>query len=202
MEYNPFAAKTHRDPFPIYKWLRDECPVYYNKEYDLWVISRYEDVNKVLRDWEGFSNREGVDIDKTDTLLAPGNMNELDGPPHDAMRALIQHWFGPKSLRERFDGILRDEVKHLVSKLSVSETFDLTSGLAWQLPTLVLRSDVRPSRRGSTKTPLLYAAGICPGCRRFQPHQKKRSPLARTSVPIYWKRSRAVGGSHLMGARI
>ena len=138
MEYNPFAAKTHRDPFPIYKWLRDECPVYYNKEYDLWVISRYEDVNKVLRDWEGFSNREGVDIDKTDTLLAPGNMNELDGPPHDAMRALIQHWFGPKSLRERFDGILRDEVKHLVSKLSVSETFDLTSGLAWQLPTLVL----------------------------------------------------------------
>ena len=138
MEYNPFTEETHRNPFPVYKWLRDECPIYYNKEHDFWAVSRYEDVQMVLRDGERFSNREGVDIDKTDALLAPGNMDELDGPSHDAMRQLIQPWFGPKNLRTRFDEILRDEVKRLAGELAELEICDITEDLAWQLPTLVL----------------------------------------------------------------
>ena len=36
MKYDPFSAETHRDPYPVYKWLRDECPVYHNEEHDFW----------------------------------------------------------------------------------------------------------------------------------------------------------------------
>ena len=138
MKYDPFSAETHRDPYPVYKWLRDECPVYHNEEHDFWAVSRYEDVRSVLCDWERFSNREGVDIDKTDALLAPGNMDELDGPPHDAMRKLVQFWFSPKSLRTRFERKLRNEAKIILAEMSNSKICDLTQGLAWQLPTLVV----------------------------------------------------------------
>lgn len=138
MKYDPFSAETHRDPYPVYKWLRDECPVYHNEEHDFWAVSRYEDVRSVLCDWERFSNREGVDIDKTDALLAPGNMDELDGPPHDAMRKLVQFWFSPKSLRTRLERKLRNEAKIILAEMSNSKICDLTQGLAWQLPTLVV----------------------------------------------------------------
>ena len=44
MEYNPFARETQINPYPVYRWLRDEAPVYQNAEIGFWALSRFDDV--------------------------------------------------------------------------------------------------------------------------------------------------------------
>jgi len=68
VEYDPFLF--YEDPYPIYRGLRDEAPVYLSPERRLWVLSRFDDVQRAGRDWRTFSSAEGVDID--DSRLGPG----------------------------------------------------------------------------------------------------------------------------------
>ena len=68
VEYDPFLF--YEDPYPVYRRLRDEAPVYLNRERSIWVLSRFDDVQRAGRDWRTFSSAEGVDID--DSRLGPG----------------------------------------------------------------------------------------------------------------------------------
>ena len=54
--YDPYDAAINADPFPTFRRLRDEAPIYYNERYDVWALSRHADVEKALVDWETFSN--------------------------------------------------------------------------------------------------------------------------------------------------
>ena len=67
VHYDPFVF--YDDPYPVYRQLRDEAPLYFNAERELWVLSRFEDVQGAGRDWKTFSSAEGVDID--DSHLGP-----------------------------------------------------------------------------------------------------------------------------------
>lgn len=136
--FNPFDFDIQQDPYPVYKALRDRAPLYHVEEHDLWVLSRYEDIETVIQNWESYSNREGVDIDKTDSLLSPGNMDEKDGAEHDKYRRLIQQWFGPKQIRDNLVEPLRAETEHLVSSLIERGGGDVVEEIAWHLPTFVV----------------------------------------------------------------
>jgi cytochrome P450 len=48
--FNPFAHDFHRDPYPIYRRLRDEAPVYHNPTMEFWALSRFNDVLDALHD--------------------------------------------------------------------------------------------------------------------------------------------------------
>ena len=52
--YDPFDPATIADPYPIYVRLRDDAPVYYVERDDVWAVSRYDDVVRVLRDTATF----------------------------------------------------------------------------------------------------------------------------------------------------
>ena len=54
--FDPYDWKTHEDPYPIYKQLRDEAPAYYNESRDFWALSRHADVLDAFRDVKRFSN--------------------------------------------------------------------------------------------------------------------------------------------------
>lgn len=149
MYFDPFDFEIQQDPYPVYEWLRDSHPIYHVENHDLWVLSRYEDVQTTIRDWETYSNREGVDIDKTDSLLSPGNMDEKDGPEHDVYRRLLQPWFSPKVFQRRLLEPVRAEVRRLVGRLVDEGKGDVTEMIAWQLPTFVVAQmfDVPEERR-------------------------------------------------------
>ena len=81
VEYDPFLF--YEDPYPIYRRLRDEAPVYLNRERSIWVLSRFDDVQSAGRDWRTFSSAEGVDID--DSRLGPGQLpGRRSAPPRRA----------------------------------------------------------------------------------------------------------------------
>ena len=55
--YDPYDIDINTDPYPTFRRLRDEAPIYYNEKYDLWALSRHADVEQGLLDWQTFSNR-------------------------------------------------------------------------------------------------------------------------------------------------
>jgi len=48
--YDPFDFEIDDDPYPVWKRLRDEAPLYYNAKYDFYALSRYADVSRDLTD--------------------------------------------------------------------------------------------------------------------------------------------------------
>ena len=150
MRFDPFLLEIQQNPYPVYEWMRDEAPLYYVEEHDMWFLSRYEDVLATIRDGVTYSNREGVDIDKTDSLMVPGHMNEKDGVEHDVYRRLLQPWFSPKMFQQKLAEPIRSETVNLVNSLVASGSGDVTDFVAWQLPTFVvakmfdLPDEIRP----------------------------------------------------------
>ena len=52
LDFDPFSLDFHADPYPTYKILRDDYPLYHNERLNFWALSRYEDVVKASLDWE------------------------------------------------------------------------------------------------------------------------------------------------------
>jgi cytochrome P450 len=133
VEYDPFLF--YEDPYPIYRGLRDEAPVYLNPERRLWVLSRFDDVQRAGRDWRTFSSAEGVDID--DSRLGPGSFLDADPPRHDELRKLLHADFSPAALR-RLEPLIAAKVDALVSALLERGSVDLVDELARRLPVSVV----------------------------------------------------------------
>src|ERR671916_2705090 len=87
------------DPYPTYRRLRGEAPLYHNADFDYWVLSRHEDVHWALRNEELFSNAMGVTLDesawnpqahKVMSFLA------MDAPEATRLRRLVSKGFTPR----------------------------------------------------------------------------------------------------------
>jgi cytochrome P450 len=48
--YDPYNVEIDADPYPTYRRLRDEAPIYYNERLDFWALSRFADIEPTLRD--------------------------------------------------------------------------------------------------------------------------------------------------------
>ena len=42
MNFDPYSPMLHEDPYPVYRRLRDEIPVFYNPELSFWRIAKLE----------------------------------------------------------------------------------------------------------------------------------------------------------------
>ncbi len=99
MEYNPFDTDTQDDPYPTYRWLRDEAPVYHNEQLDIWAISRFEDVYNAIVDPETFSNdlkfggAGGTSRPYSQFLFT-------DGVTHARERGMVSKWFTPRRITD------------------------------------------------------------------------------------------------------
>jgi cytochrome P450 len=133
VEYDPFLF--YQDPYPIYRRLRDEAPVYLNRERSIWVLSRFDDVQGAGRDWRTFSSAEGVDID--DSRLGPGSFLDADPPRHDELRKILHADFAPASLG-RLEPLIAAKVDALVESLLERGRVDLVDELARRLPVSVV----------------------------------------------------------------
>ena len=57
--YDPYDFEIDADPYPVWKRLRDEAPLYYNEKYDFYAVSRYDDVERCCVEWETYSSAKG-----------------------------------------------------------------------------------------------------------------------------------------------
>ena len=134
LEYDPFAAGFYDDPFPVYRWMRDEAPVYRSERWGWWALSRFADVRAAATDPETFLSCDGIDIDDTaKDQSGPGFLPDLDNPRHDQVRELVQGHFLPRRVAGQQEGIRR-VVRGLIASWPGRERVDLAAELAWPLP--------------------------------------------------------------------
>ena len=61
VRYDPYDIEIHKDPYPVFRSLREEAPLYYNEPHDFYAVSRFEDVERGLKDPGTFiSGRGGI----------------------------------------------------------------------------------------------------------------------------------------------
>ena len=134
MGYDPFSVEFQENPFPFYKWMRDEAPVYQSEKWGFWALSRFEDVRTAALDAETFRSFEGIDIDDTaKDQSGPGFLPDIDNPRHDQLRKLVQRHFLPRSIAKLEDEI-REVVRSLVEPWRDKGQVDIAQALSWPLP--------------------------------------------------------------------
>ena len=134
MEYDPFSQEFQADPFPVYRWMRDEAPVFYSEKWNWWALSRFEDVRAAATDPQTFLSYEGIDIDDTaKDQSGPGFLPDIDNPRHDQIRRMIQPQLLPNRIAEREDAV-RAVVRGLIDAWRHRGTVDLAQELAWPTP--------------------------------------------------------------------
>ena len=57
--WDPYDVAIDADPYDVYRRLRDEAPLYYNEQFDFFALSRFEDVERGLIDWDTYRSGRG-----------------------------------------------------------------------------------------------------------------------------------------------
>jgi cytochrome P450 len=137
--YDPYDVALAADPYPMWRRLRDEAPLYYNEQYDFYALSRHADISKGLPDWQTFSSAKGVIIEliKADLDLPSGTLIMEDPPVHDLHRSLLVRVFTPRRIAAIEPQIRAYCAQHL-DPLIGAERFDLIAELGAQMPGKVI----------------------------------------------------------------
>lgn len=137
--YDPYDVGINADPYPVFKRLRDEAPLYYNEQYDFFAVSRYEDVERGLKDRETFiSGRGGVlELIKSGIEIPPGTVIFEDPPTHTIHRGLLSRMFTPKKV-SALEPQIRKYCADALDPLVGSGGFDLIRDFGAIMPMQVI----------------------------------------------------------------
>ncbi|OBG97383.1 cytochrome [Mycobacterium sp. E136] len=135
--YSPFSKAIFDDPYPVYRRLRDEAPVYRDPENRWWVLSRFEDVADALRDWPTYSSKLGPAPENPDDDGRKYSVISMDPPRHDRIRGVLKGFFTPKAVAAMEDA-LRAVVDHHLGRLRPGTTVDAMEAFAFSIPTDVI----------------------------------------------------------------
>ena len=133
--YDPYDVGIASDPYPTYRRLREEAPLYYNEVHDFFAVSRFEDVERGLLDPETFiSGRGGIlELIRANFELPPGVFIFEDPPAHTIHRRLMSRVFTPRRVAE-LEGKVRKFTADCLDPLVGSQGFDVIASLGAQVP--------------------------------------------------------------------
>lgn len=136
--WDPIDPALRDDPYPLWKRLRDEAPVWHNDRYDFWVLSRFHDIEAAHKDPIGFSSAHGTTFDSlSPEVVETGMMIWTDPPKHSTLRKLVSRAFTMKRMSELEDRI-RSIAGGLLDQQAGSGTFDYVQDFAAPLPPTVI----------------------------------------------------------------
>ncbi len=133
--YDPYDIAINADPYPTFRRLREEAPLYYNPEHDFYALSRYDDVESGLRDWQTFSSARGgiLELIKAGVELPPGTLIFEDPPAHDIHRKLLSRVFTPRRTNALEDKV-REFCARCLDPVVGAGRFDLIATLGAEMP--------------------------------------------------------------------
>ena len=139
--FEPRSEEGWRDPFGMYRDLRDDDPVHHVARGDYWVLSRHRDVFAAARDTERFSSAQGLthlyDDVATAGLDAVRPMVFLDPPEHTEFRRLVAKGFTPRQVAE-IEPAVRAFAIERIEALRDGGGGDIVAELLKPLPTFVV----------------------------------------------------------------
>jgi cytochrome P450 len=150
VEFDPFSEVFFNDPFNTYRRLRDEAPVYHNEKYGFWALSRYEDVEPALKDFDTYSSARGITLDM---YLADPDPDQIpmiimmDPPAHTVMRKLVNKVFTPRAV-QALEPMIRAKITEVANTLDPS-SFDVVEDFGAIFPVEIITTmlGVPPEQR-------------------------------------------------------
>lgn len=144
-----YSDEVLRDPYPVYRSLRERGGAVYLPKLDAWFIGRFEDVRSALNNWQIFSSNKGIGLNPIINEAWDEALICQDPPLHTERRRLINEALGPRSLRP-IEETIRVRAQDLVSRLVAKGVFDGVRDFAHDLPINVVMDligwphDIRP----------------------------------------------------------
>ena len=138
-EFDPFSDEFFNDPYDLYRWLRDEQPVYHNAELGFYALSRFDDVVRAHRDWQTFSSNFGVTLEQLQSGRrdATGSIISIDPPDHERLRKLVSRAFTPRAVAE-MEPLIRNIQTEMLDPLLAAGSFDMVGDFAARFPCEVI----------------------------------------------------------------
>jgi cytochrome P450 len=133
--YDPYDFEIDTDPYPIWRQLREEQPLYYNEKYDFFAVSRFDDVEQGLKDPRTYSSAKGsiLELIKSGMEIPPGSIIFEDPPDHGVHRGLLSRVFTPKKMAA-IEPKVREFCAATLDPLVSEGGFDFIADLGAQMP--------------------------------------------------------------------
>jgi cytochrome P450 len=139
-DWDPWNLEIYDDPYATYLALLEEAPLYYNERHGFYVLSRYDDVERMLHDQATFIASKGTVLDvmmtgRTD--FAPGLFSFEDPPFHTFHRAQLSRVFTPRAI-SRIHEEVREYCRRTLDTLAGRDRFDMMADFAREVPMRVM----------------------------------------------------------------
>ena len=146
--FDPFGGPFLEDPYPQFAGFVESQPVFWSDELSYWVVSRYRDVRRVLRDYETFSAVNALaavtpPCPAAGQALASGGfrsiptLTNVDPPAHTRTRRIAQLAFSPRRVAQ-MEEFVRGLVRRFIDDRLHDGRAEIVSALTWELPALVI----------------------------------------------------------------
>lgn len=146
VEFDPFSPAYLSDPYAHFPRLRDRPP-FYAPSIDMWIVSRFEDVDAVFRDPARFSAAIAQDpliplSAEARAVLAEGFgplkvMSNLDPPGHARIRAHTTRAFSARRTA-LLEPVIRARASALIDAFAGKEQVDVVRALTFPLPAITI----------------------------------------------------------------
>ncbi|GMU78120.1 MAG: cytochrome P450 [Acidimicrobiia bacterium] len=139
VSYDPYDVEIDADPYPTFRRLREEAPLYYNEQHDFYALSRYDDVERGLVDHRTFTSGRGgiLELIKSGLEIPPGTLIFEDPPQHTVHRSLLSRVFTPKKMAA-LELQIRELCADALDPLVGTDRFDFIADLGAQMPMRVI----------------------------------------------------------------
>jgi cytochrome P450 len=139
VSYDPYDVAINADPYPVFRRLREEMPLYYNEQYDFFAVSRYDDVEAGLKDRDTYISGRGaiLELIRANLEMPPGVIIFEDPPVHTMHRGLLSRVFTPKKMNA-IEPLIREFCAASLDPLVGAGRFDFVADLGAQMPMRVI----------------------------------------------------------------
>jgi cytochrome P450 len=139
VHFDPYDVDLIADPYPTFRRLREEAPLYHNEQYDFYALSRFDDVCRALVDHDTFSSARGaiLELIKSNITMPSGVLIFEDPPIHDIHRKLLARMFTPRKIND-LEPKIREFCARSLDPLVGTGHFDFVRDFGADMPMRVI----------------------------------------------------------------
>jgi cytochrome P450 len=188
--FDPLDPDQIEDPFPWMAEARRSAPVFYLEKYDVWCVTRYADVEQVLRDTENISSANAIRIrplpPELQEVFPDGHPLKYslllkDPPEHNRLRKIANRAFTPTAVAG-YEQRIREFANQLIDAFIDDGHCDLVKQFSSRLPVMVISDIVGAPSDRDLGTWARDTMALVEGAPELTP--EKAAQLAERARPI------------------
>jgi cytochrome P450 len=137
--YDPYDVAIDADPYPVFRRMREEAPLYYNEKHDFFAVSRFADVEHCYLDAKTFISGRGgiIELIRANIEMPSGVLIFEDPPVHTIHRRLMSRVFSPNRVAA-LEPQIREFCARCLDPLVGATEIDFIADLGAQMPMRVI----------------------------------------------------------------